>query len=140
MNRDEIMAMEAGTYLDVCVAQKVFGCEVFQHNIETENGKTNTWYDCGCEGGVHSDSLSILQRLKRYSADYNAIAEMEKEIAGNRETQERYMDKLDSTLDLYYGFKYHNDCNHLDYDDAWALITATPEQKCKAAILAVMEL
>ena len=116
MNRDEVLAMKPGQELNALVAEKVMGY-VF----------SKMW-----DGYVKENGRNVAFSIPRYSTDIAAAFEAE-EIAIEKDPA-MYVHALASVV---FGYNQVQDIS--DIKKLCLLIHATPEQRCKAALLAVMD-
>lgn len=110
---EQVDALQGGRELEAAVAEFVLG------------------YTCCCEDGPQSDCPIHGRQpnaLQRYSTDPTATRQVEDEIE-RRGLQQRYTVLLSQRLMDFSGW--------LSWRDSWALIRATPEQRCRAALDAV---
>jgi len=120
MTRDEVLAMKPGRELDALVMRNIFKAE--------KKDIGDDWYwcievDCVCECWPHWFSPST---------DISAVFEAE-EFAIEKDPA-MYVHALASVV---FGYSQVQDIS--DIRKMCMLIHATPEQRCKAALLAVMD-
>lgn len=125
MTREQILAMEPGRELDALIADKVMG-----------------WKECGIEGlrtrtawgkPSHFDCNDPRVRIPGFSTDISAAWEVEVQFNQDSEVKSDYMIGLYMIVGLQPHLKP-------SLDDLFLIAHATPEQRCKAALLAVMVL
>jgi hypothetical protein len=127
--RDEILAMEPGRELDALVAEKVMEWTNFSP-IDP-----NCDYSVGVKGRKNFaiDPRDGKQKpIPLYSSDIAAAFEVETKAI--EKDPAMYVHALASAV-----FGYNQVQNISDIKKLCLLIHATPEQRCKAALLAVME-
>jgi len=109
LTRDEILVMKPGRELDALVAEKTMG-----QRFRSE------WHK------LHNDTIAC------YSTDIAAAFEVETKAIENDPSM--YVHALASVV---FGYNQVQDIS--DIRKMCMLIHATPEQRCKAALLAVMD-
>ena len=132
MTQDEILAMKPGPGLSALVGEHVIN----ECRHDFERCGPNFWNyqcrKCGMEDSNFVKKLHIVGEDKPYSTDIAAAFEAE-EIAIEKDPA-MYVHALASVV---FGYNQVQDIS--DIKKLCLLIHATPEQRCKAALLAVME-
>lgn len=129
MNIDTMTERE----IDAVVAQHIFNCSVLHEKYATPIN-VNTIPRCDCLGAnsasVRPHSDNVWGYIKHYSTDANATREMEAEI------QRRGLE-YDYCLALVEITEAHN--YYVDNPGyLWALATASPADRCRAALRVVL--
>jgi len=129
VTRDEVLAMKPGRELDSLVAEKVMGWEYFPAQVTGTLVRLGYFFD-PVSGEAHH----------HWSPSTDISAAWEVEAAAMEIDRLEYVAALMQVV--------WNDMNYIELADpdnmtAWQaipdLLRATPEQRCKAAILAVMD-
>lgn len=111
LTREKILSMQPGWELDALVAEQVMGYTTY---------------------GQFRDKDGVRVMIDRYSADIAAAFEAEAKAI--EKDPSMYIHALASVV---FGYNQVQDIS--DIRKICMLIHATPEQRCKAALLAVME-
>jgi hypothetical protein len=118
----EINSVSEGRDLDRLVAERVMGLE----HLETLRG------DDGYESLIYRFSPdSVCVTVPRFSTDMRAAWEMEEEIA-------RRGEKMSHAYTVILTGDLWNDRGWDSWADSWALMRATPLQRCRAALKAAL--
>lgn len=139
----------SGRELDAAVAEEVCGWRwavylrdayLLSPDQWEFNFETHSWPNLGmgwssdvaadCDRRIEGWPLGCVDPVPTYSADLNACAEVEAEIA-RRGLQTEYVDTL------LYLTERATQFPPFDHAHLFALATATPEQRCRAALAAV---
>ncbi|KAA1180677.1 BC1872 family protein [Paenibacillus sp. B2(2019)] len=123
LTREEILAMEPGPTLDEITAEIACGRKVRMLN-EVTNNSFKPQYD----KKVIDEGAGRYNIIPRYSTDISAAWEVEERI------KEMAID-----APLYIGY-YMTELQLIVGNKGFDMVHATPEQRCKAALLAVMGL
>ena len=122
MTREEILAMEPGAMLDGVVATKVMGWE--ETNSREDVYDFEGRYEGFSQWKDDEDDPAI---LPDYSTDKFAAREVEKRVL-QLEKWEKYVDEIKLMM------KHHPEAENRKF----FMVHASPENRCKAALLAVL--
>jgi hypothetical protein len=117
MTRDEILGMEAGLKIDELIAEKVFN-----HCVTDVKHLYEVCAKCNKQIQDHSE-------IKEYSTDIEAAWKVVEKLTERQQIQ--FVRELEAVI------RGNSECRCSSC--IFKLIHATPEEQCKAALLAVME-
>jgi len=121
LTRDEILALKPGRELDALVAEKVMGWKT--------NWLKTDWYE-----EVNPNTHRHKGLVKDFKPSTDNAAAFEAEERAIDKDPSMYIHALASVV---FGYSQVQDIS--DIRKMCMLIHATPEQRCKAAVLAVMD-
>jgi len=148
LTRKEILSMKAGSELEILVAEKVMGwrrwtCSDYDFKIadlfppDTTIGQHGTWT---MQNLPFAEYAGVL--VPQYSRSIDVAFAVENEIAKRflmidyiRELRNLVM--TPGQIDAKFHWDIDEDTTNLLH--IWRFTHATPEQRCKAALLAIME-
>jgi uncharacterized protein YjaG (DUF416 family) len=123
VNKEEILAMEAGRELDAAVAETVFGW--YDISLMTNSSNNFTNYQ-GFSPGIHSR-----RKIKNYSTDISAAWEVAEKFQTYQVTKTHQVNLPNGLEDMYRAIVKAN--------KFVAYARTAPLAICRAALLAVME-
>lgn len=117
--------------LDEQIAERLFGWERYVSADHTSHPKLR---DFGIIYGWRKDGKNLGLDVPHFSDDPALVRAVEDEIE-RRELQNLYAYALADVLNIGDGWRYEGPGG----SELWALIRATPEQRCRAALKALEE-